>query len=573
MAGFISMLYKLFLFRSAAIFLGILFAIVIVEILARFFYQEPWYEKLEKGQRRSEKYQYTRNEDGLRDMDYPLRKPSRGRRVLILGDSFTFGLGVPNDEDTFPAILEITMNKQMVHSSINRIEVLNGGISGSLPSNWLRVYKKVSAKFDPDIVLIVFFLRDGTYLKVRKEFLKPILDEITRKNHLSFYYECFFTYRLLKDLLDRSKISTRYTDSLKNAYIGDTKQTRAWHLIQEHVLAIKSLAEKNSVEVGFVIFPILVGLNKNYPFMEICKHLEEFALSNGFQVHNLLPSFMGNYGPNLWVSSYDQHPNEKAHRIAAESMLPFVKNLLIVHEKKDDDYDNIPNPADNCPNTANPRQEDNDGDEHGNACDNCPNDYNPDQVNTDEDEQGDVCDNCYYVFNPNQHDSNGDGIGDACASFELANIWLEAEDADTVVNPLEITYDANASNGGFIYSRNGTGNEYTPGGTIMATYKVNISKRGAYILWGRVQANHGRDNSFFVQIDENLDNMWEVETGDQWHWDKVNDYEILDPVTFILTSGVHTIKVKLREDGTKLDKMLLTNDANFVPHGKGIFAE
>jgi hypothetical protein len=139
-------------------------------------------------------------------------------------------------------------------------------------------------------------------------------------------------------------------------------------------------------------------------------------------------------------------------------MLPFVKNPLIVHEKKDDDYDNIPNPADNCPNTANPRQEDNDGDEHGNACDNCPNDYNPDQVNTDEDEQGDVCDNCYYVFNPNQHDSNGDGIGDACASFELANIWLEAEDADTVVNPLEITYDANASNGGFIYSRNGTGN-------------------------------------------------------------------------------------------------------------------
>jgi hypothetical protein len=184
------MLYKLFLFRSAAIFLGILFAIVIVEILARFFYQEPWYEKLEKGQRRSEKYQYTRNEDGLRDMDYPLRKPSRGRRVLILGDSFTFGLGVPNDEDTFPAILEITMNKQMVHSSINRIEVLNGGISGSLPSNWLRVYKKVSAKFDPDIVLIVFFLRDGTYLKVRKEFLKPILDEITRKNHLSFYKKC-----------------------------------------------------------------------------------------------------------------------------------------------------------------------------------------------------------------------------------------------------------------------------------------------------------------------------------------------------------------------------------------------
>ena len=67
--------------------------------------------------------------------------------------------------------------------------------------------------------------------------------------------------------------------------------------------------------------------------MEISKHLEEFALLNGFPLHNLLPSFMGHYGPNLWVSSYDQHPNEKAHQIAAESMLPFIKDLFISHEK------------------------------------------------------------------------------------------------------------------------------------------------------------------------------------------------------------------------------------------------
>ena len=49
------MCLKRFLFRSAAIFLDILLVIVIIEILARFFYQEPWYEKPAKTQRRSEK--------------------------------------------------------------------------------------------------------------------------------------------------------------------------------------------------------------------------------------------------------------------------------------------------------------------------------------------------------------------------------------------------------------------------------------------------------------------------------------------------------------------------------------
>jgi lysophospholipase L1-like esterase len=175
------MFLKLFLFRSVAILLGILLFIVAVEILARFFYQEPWHEKLEKMQRRSEKYKYTKNEDGLRDVDYSVTKPKITRRILILGDSFTFGLGVPKDEDTFPAILETKLNGQMIHKDIKKIEVLNGGISGSLPLDWLRLYQSISVKFDFDVVLIVFSLRDGTLLW-EASFFRKIFNEITIKN-------------------------------------------------------------------------------------------------------------------------------------------------------------------------------------------------------------------------------------------------------------------------------------------------------------------------------------------------------------------------------------------------------
>ena len=178
------------------------------------------------------------------------------------------------------------------------------------------------------------------HLKVQPDIIKHILNEITLKNRHSFFYQYCFTYRFIKDLLDRSKISTRYTDILNNAYRGDKEQTKWWNLTQEHLLSIKSLAYENSAAVGFVIFPVLVELNKNYPFMEISTHLEEFALSNGLHLHNLLPAFLGHYGPNLWVSSYDQHPNEKAHQIAAESMLSFTKDLLKLHERKTENHGN-----------------------------------------------------------------------------------------------------------------------------------------------------------------------------------------------------------------------------------------
>ena len=51
-----------------------------------------------------------------------------------------------------------------------------------------------------------------------------------------------------------------------------------------------------------------------------------------------------------------------------------------------------------------------------------------------------------------------------------------------------------------------------------------------------------------------------MEVGKYWHWDAVNYRGRVDPVEFTLFEGKHTIKVKLREDGTQLDKLVLTNN-------------
>jgi hypothetical protein len=40
-------------------------------------------------------------------------------------------------------------------------------------------------------------------------------------------------------------------------------------------------------------------------------------------------------------------------------------------------------------------------------------------------------------------------------------------------------------------------------------------------------------------------------------------------VTFNLTGGSHTLTIAYREDGAKLDKVLVTNDSGFVPSGAG----
>jgi hypothetical protein len=134
--------------------------------------------------------------------------------------------------------------------------------------------------------------------------------------------------------------------------------------------------------------------------------------------------------------------------------------------------------------------------------------------------------------------------------------------------PLEVAKDEHASGGRFIHSSIGAGSRYSPS-FVMARYTVTLAKGGEYILWGRVKAESGKNDSFFIEIDNGFDNFWRVKKSKRWTWDMVNYNKRTDPVKFYLTAGRHMIKVKLREEGTKLDKLLLTNALDFVPTGRG----
>ena len=60
--------------------------------------------------------------------------------------------------------------------------------------------------------------------------------------------------------------------------------------------------------------------------------------------------------------------------------------------------------------------------------------------------------------------------------------------------------------------------------------------------------------------------------SDNWQWDAVNLWGSgeefmpeIDPVVFSLSPGEHTLRIIQREDGAKLDSLLITNDLSYVP--------
>lgn len=130
------------------------------------------------------------------------------------------------------------------------------------------------------------------------------------------------------------------------------------------------------------------------------------------------------------------------------------------------------------------------------------------------------------------------------------DLRLEAE-AGVIEAPMTIGYDANASGGQFVYTPRGYG------ASGLVTLTVWIPALGNYELWGRVQADDWGSDSLWVTVDGGSTAEWHIPIGD-WRWVAVShpdaNWQLITQV-YRLGVGPHTIVVRTREAGTKLDAM------------------
>lgn len=308
---------------------GLFWGLAVGEGISRILYTRPWYEQLvaEQVQPNDWTAAIQRNALGLRDRDYPTTKPVHGKRVLMLGDSFTYGSGVADNAAIFPRLLEKQLNAEFAERGVT-IEVLNGGIPGSLTDDWVELLEKTKDAFQPDVIVVVFFLRDGTRTSAADSFFVPIRNEITSQNQNSFVYQNVYLYRLFTDARDRSYLSEKYAKALNESYLGNDLQTQEWRTAQFNIRKIKAMGEETNTKVGLVVFPLLAELNDRYPFKAVCDVIAKFGADNEIPTHSLLPAYLGMNAPDLWVSALNQHPNARGHEIAADALLPFIKQLL-----------------------------------------------------------------------------------------------------------------------------------------------------------------------------------------------------------------------------------------------------
>jgi hypothetical protein len=178
----------------------------------------------------------------------------------------------------------------------------------------------------------------------------------------------------------------------------------------------------------------------------------------------------------------------------------------------------------------------------------------------------------------------GAGLLAAFAGAQVAQaetVWLEAESLyssfrGTITTPLQIKDSAAASGGAFVEVAAGKNSKTTPPALGQACYVFSVYQPDDYKVWGRVIAATDGNDSFWARmshwsndsnswVDESWINWNEIKLGSGWHWDFIhNDSQNNVPIAFTLDAGDHRLCIGYREDGTKLDTLVVSNE-NFDP--------
>lgn len=170
-------------------------------------------------------------------------------------------------------------------------------------------------------------------------------------------------------------------------------------------------------------------------------------------------------------------------------------------------------------------------------------------------------------------DANGNPISAIPVTFEVTegdatieqpmpknHFEYQAENGD-ITSPMQIMDDATASNGKYVEVPNE--NPDNPNAKVVFTFTV--AEEADFIVWGRVQSGDYLHDSFKVVMDDQPEVAWHISGNYDWTWDQVYELNGNNPVIFHLTAGTHTLGIKNREWGSKLDKVIITSDLSFNP--------
>jgi len=166
----------------------------------------------------------------------------------------------------------------------------------------------------------------------------------------------------------------------------------------------------------------------------------------------------------------------------------------------------------------------------------------------------------YHVMSADAASNTATSTPDATfATRSFDYVTLEAE-SGTLTSPMASHNDFDtplAFNGNYIWTPAGTGTNTNGSPTGKATYNVTLANSGSYTLWVRMYAATANNDSFWQSLDTSSKTALTAGNLGVWVWTKGASYTA--------TAGAHSLVLGHRDEQTRADRIILTDDPAFTP--------
>jgi lysophospholipase L1-like esterase len=309
----------------------------------------------------SKKYEFI-NEDGFKDKNKKIEKEPFVKRVLFLGDSYTYGVLVPN-EYIFPAVFEELIKT----SQTEKYEIINAAIPAWGTDQQLLYLEQKGLQYKPDYVILVIcpndirdvYGKNFFYIDETNSLKKSGKPEISLKNRILWYFaNHFHLYQFIQKMLGTEygqfnnnynslsyQISTGFLVN-HNEWCKDEvlylrklpeEVKSAYALFKSILLEINEVCKKNQSELLVTVVPTkweyaghLAG--PLYQVDKISQYVEDVAAENSIRYFDLRTIFDRLPNPMEMYLKNEFHFNIKGHRFVAESLHDLFRMYL--KEKK-----------------------------------------------------------------------------------------------------------------------------------------------------------------------------------------------------------------------------------------------
>lgn len=245
------------------------------------------------------------NSRGMRGPE-PLPEGPDLFRVAVIGDSFTFGFGVP-PERTYVAVLERQLRRNAARGW--RYEALNFGVGGYAASDEAIVLEHKVLPLAPDLVILGYALND------------PETDPI---QPLHAYYAPveWWQYSQLARLI----AAARWQREIGQLGDGDYyrylhAQPQKWQSVVAAFERMARARDRSAVPLLIATFP--AGWHdqwQDYPYRPLHAQVAREAAAHGITVVDILP-FLSRFEPaQMRISAEDDHFSIEGHAVVGRGL-------------------------------------------------------------------------------------------------------------------------------------------------------------------------------------------------------------------------------------------------------------